>query len=210
MKRKLLAIVAAASMGGSMAAHAVIIGDRDWRQLTETVGFSWNEVSTVCDPGTGVCSGSLGEVSFDGWIWADVHEVRNLLEELILPESIQFEDRGGGYYQSYSDSTGLISALISPDFFLPTLTSSNALAVYGLTRSLHPGSGTIALRSEIIDNADYFDYVTPSLAVATSGASPYVGFWLYRDVTSVPEPGTLVLLGLGLAGVGLARRRRAS
>ena len=52
------------------------------------------------------------------------------------------------------------------------------------------------------------------VAIVPGSFNDWVGVdnitFLFKDQSQVPEPGTLALLGLGLAGLGLSRRRRAA
>ncbi len=51
-----------------------------WRQLTETVGLTWNQVAQLCPrDGAQPCWGSLGAVDLSGWVWATDEQVVQLI-----------------------------------------------------------------------------------------------------------------------------------
>ncbi len=85
-RRTLVAAVFLASLFGSagsaLAANVQDTHGREWRQLYETTGLSWNQVSSVC-PRDGVtpCSGTVGGKNLTGWVWGTDAQVLELLTE---------------------------------------------------------------------------------------------------------------------------------
>jgi len=63
--------LAISGVPGEVSAAANDNHGKEWRQLTETVGLTWNQVAQVCPrDGISPCSGVVGGRDLSGWVWA--------------------------------------------------------------------------------------------------------------------------------------------
>ena len=202
----LLLLFVAQSHAGYMA--PVSVDGRDWLQPLDFVDTSWNDVAAVCDPVTGICSGSLNGGSLDGWTWASLLDVTSLFnsflpvgQQLTPPESLD------EYY--LPAATEFLSAGFAPtETYFDPFTFDSYSAVNGLTRTALSDS---AYSGNVRDGDSI--YVWDHIRVGT-GTTPKdasladTGHFFFRGPAfPVPAPGSGILVAMGFAWLLRARRR---
>lgn len=199
--------------GGVGSANAslmppVTVDGRDWLQPVDFINLSWNTMNSVCNATTGLCSGSLGGNSLDGWIWASVDDVNSLFNHYLGAAHTL-----GPGPDTFEQADGVWALAFFADGWLMTNggIDTGIKEVFGSTRDTvtDGASGAtlanIGLMSWGTRDGSPVETTTTTAKAQTSDSSPNIGAFIFRPV---PSPGTLPLLGLSLAALAYCRRER--
>lgn len=164
----------------------------DWLDITASAGMTYNEVLSEQGPGG----------LFEGWRYATLPDFNQLVIDTGTPnhpgleqiEEVHHPDRyipdliemlaGDGY----QGASGMLASV--PDLYHPA-------PWIGITR--------VAM---LIDISDISIVMDKSVANFYYGLDKPGSSWLVREaIPNVPEPSTLILLGSGIIGIGIARIR---
>jgi hypothetical protein len=154
--------------------RGVIVGDKEWRQLTETVGFSWEQVAAVCDEETGVCTGAIGSIDLSGWFWASALDVGELFSAL-TPHP--------GDISQYNE----VGSQWAPDFLARFNANRGGKYVWGMSRTQVVSNGLPHCYAPFVYDA--IDPANLDIAKTNEVARLHIdygnGVWLYKPV---PNP----------------------
>jgi hypothetical protein len=168
--------VAAPALAQSAPIAFIDSQGRQWRELSGTTARTWFEVAAVCSAdGATPCSGSLGNINLDGWVWATKGQVQEMLAELA-----PVAGKGGCFWgEAYSEDAWSVLGVFDS---LPGFDFANTVSGWTSTLASGPGLTNHAFAPRVATN-DKFpsdSNVCVDWVEQRNQANTTVGVWLFR------------------------------
>jgi len=218
MKNKLLAILAVGIVTASSAANAVPVTWTDWTSIgsnsaSGTMGGVSVSVSST-NLMNGVSQTSCGTNFWTGTAYTNgsVSNGPTACEQVGLNSAttvtVTFSSAINTLYMALL-SVGQPNYTVTYDFDRAFVIDSEGQGYWGndVTNGVLGVGDTLAMQE--FHGVLRFSAPVTSLTFSTAPAEYWHAF-TFGTATRVPEPGTLALLGLGLAGLGFAKRRKTA